>query len=327
MKFSNVLRWAACALLPTFGALVAAQPAPYPNKPVRLIVAFAPGGSTDGLARIVAQKLSESLGQQVVVDNKPGGNTIIGSEALTKAPKDGYTLLLATVDHSVVPQLQTTPYDPVKDFAAIGGISYTQLLLVANPAFAANNVQELVALAKSRPGQLNVATAGSGGVQHLTGEMLATLTGTKLEHIPYRGGGPAIADVMGGQVQLYFAIPISAITHVNGGKLKAIAITGTARNEALPAVPTFAEAGVPGLDVKTWYGLFAPAGTPRPILDRLSAELNKVLATPDMKDRLRALGMDAMPMGPDEFGGFVKGEVAKWGQVIKAANVKIETKP
>ena len=327
MKFSNVLRWVAATLIPTFGAMVAAQPAAYPNKPVKLIVAFAPGGSTDGLARIVAQKLSESMGQPVVVENKPGGNTIIGSEALTRAPRDGYTLLLATVDHSVVPQLQATPYDPVKDFAAIGGISYTQLLLVANPAFPANNVQELVALAKSKPGQLNVATAGSGGVQHLTGEMLATLTGTKLEHIPYRGGGPAMADVMGGQVQLYFAIPISSIAHINGGKLKALAITGTARNDALPNVPTFAEAGVPGLDVKTWYGLFAPAGTPRPVLDKLADELAKVLATPDMKDRLRTLGMDAMPMGPDDFGGFVKSEVAKWGQVIKAANVKVETKP
>ena len=314
-------------LIAAFGATATAQTASYPNKPIKLIVAFAPGGSTDGLARIVAQKLSESLGQQVVVDNKPGGNTIIGSEALTKAPRDGYTLLLATVDHSVVPQLQATPYDPIKDFAAIGGVSYTQLLLVANPAFAANNVQELVALAKSKPGQLNVATAGSGGVQHLTGEMLATLTDTKLVHIPYRGGGPAILDVMGGQVQLYFAIPISAIAHVNSGRLKAIAITGTVRNEALPAVPTFAEAGVPGLDVKTWYGLLAPAGTPRPIQDKLSAELAKLLATADIKDKLRTLGMEAMPMGPDEFGSFVKNEVAKWSQVIKAANVKIETKP
>ena len=324
--FLRLLRWVAAATLPAFCALASAQPAVYPNKPVKLIVAFAPGGSTDGLARVIAQRLSEALGQQVVVDNRPGGNTVIGSEVLVKAPRDGYTILLATVDHSVVPQLQPTPYDPVKDFATIGGISYTQLLLVANPALPANNLQELIALAKARPGQLNVATAGSGGVQHLTGEMLATLTGIKLEHIPYRGGAPAIADLMGGQVQLYFAIPITAIGHVNAGKLKAIAITGAARNEALPNVPTFAESGVAGLDVKTWYGLFAPAGTPRPIIDKLSAELAKVLATPDLKERLRALGMDPLPMGPDEFGGFVKSEVAKWGQVIKTANVKVEMK-
>ena len=315
------LAFAALAMLCTGGA--AAQ-AGYPNKPIRMIVPFAAGGSTDNLARTMAQKLSELLGQPVIVDNRPGGNAIIGSEALTKAAPDGYTIMMTSVDHTVIPQLLPTPYDPVKDFAPVGAVSYTQLLLVVNPSVPANNLQELIAYAKANPGKLNYASSGSGGVPHLTGEMFASQTGIKMQHIPYKGGGPAMIDLVGGQVQLTFAIPINAIPHIKNGKLRPIAITGASRNEALPQVPTFTEGGVPGLDVKTWFAVFAPVGTPKPIVDKLSEDIRKALAMPDVKEKLAAQGMEPYVTTPDEFAAIVKADVAKYGQVIKAGNIKID---
>ena len=315
------LAFAALAMLCTGGA--AAQ-AGYPNKPIRMIVPFAAGGSTDNLARTMAQKLSELLGQPVIVDNRPGGNAIIGSEALTKAAPDGYTIMMTSVDHTVIPQLLPTPYDPVKDFAPVGAVSYTQLLLVVNPSVPVNSLQELIAYAKANPGKLNYASSGSGGVPHLTGEMFASQTGIKMQHIPYKGGGPAMIDLVGGQVQLTFAIPINAIPHIKNGKLRPIAITGTSRNEALPQVPTFTESGVPGLDVKTWFAVFAPVGTPKPIVDKLSEDIRKALAMPDVKEKLAAQGMEPYVTTPDEFAAIVKADVAKYGQVIKTGNIKID---
>ena len=315
------LAFAALAMLCTGGA--AAQ-AGYPNKPIRMIVPFAAGGSTDNLARTMAQKLSELLGQPVIVDNRPGGNAIIGSEALTKAAPDGYTIMMTSVDHTVIPQLLPTPYDPVKDFAPVGAVSYTQLLLVVNPSVPVNSLQELIAYAKANPGKLNYASSGSGGVPHLTGEMFASQTGIKMQHIPYKGGGPAMIDLVGGQVQLTFAIPINAIPHIKNGKLRPIAITGASRNEALPQVPTFTEGGVPGLDVKTWFAVFAPVGTPKPIVDKLSEDIRKALAMPDVKEKLAAQGMEPYVTTPDEFAAIVKADVAKYGQVIKAGNIKID---
>ena len=315
------LAFAALAMLCTGGA--AAQ-AGYPNKPIRMIVPFAAGGSTDNLARTMAQKLSELLGQPVIVDNRPGGNAIIGSEALTKAAPDGYTIMMTSVDHTVIPQLLPTPYDPVKDFAPVGAVSYTQLLLVVNPSVPVNSLQELIAYAKANPGKLNYASSGSGGVPHLTGEMFASQTGIRMQHIPYKGGGPAMIDLVGGQVQLTFAIPINAIPHIKNGKLRPIAITGTSRNEALPQVPTFTESGVPGLDVKTWFAVFAPVGTPKPIVDKLSEDIRKALAMPDVKEKLAAQGMEPYVTTPDEFAAIVKADVAKYGQVIKAGNIKID---
>ena len=315
------LAFAALAMLCTGGA--AAQ-AGYPNKPIRMIVPFAAGGSTDNLARTMAQKLSELLGQPVIVDNRPGGNAIIGSEALTKAAPDGYTIMMTSVDHTVIPQLLPTPYDPVKDFAPVGAVSYTQLLLVVNPSVPVNSLQELIAYAKANPGKLNYASSGSGGVPHLTGEMFASQTGIRMQHIPYKGGGPAMIDLVGGQVQLTFAIPINAIPHIKNGKLRPIAITGASRNEALPQVPTFTEGGVPGLDVKTWFAVFAPVGTPKPIVDKLSEDIRKALAMPDVKEKLAAQGMEPYVTTPDEFAAIVKADVAKYGQVIKAGNIKID---
>jgi len=324
MNFSSVVRLTsiACVLAMVSGAVVAQQG--YPNKPIRMIVPFGAGGSTDNLARTMAQKLSEALGQPVIVDNRPGGNAVIGSEALVKSPPDGYTIMMTSVDHTVIPQLLPTPYDPIKDFAPVGAVSYTQLLLVVNPAVPANNLQELIALAKSKPGQLNYASSGSGGVPHLTGEMFSSLAGIKMQHIPYKGGGPAMIDLVGGQVQLTFAIPINAIPHIKNGKLRPIAITGTSRLDALPQVPTFTEAGVPGLDVKTWFGVFAPPGTPKPIVDKLSGEIVRILSTPDVKEKLLAQGMEPYVTTADEFAAIVKADVAKYGQVIKAGNIKID---
>ena len=324
MNVSRVARivLAVCALVLAPGAAVAQQA--YPGKPIRMIVPFAAGGSTDNLARTMAQKLSEALGQPVIVDNRPGGNAVIGSEALVKSAPDGYTIMMTSVDHTVIPQLLPTPYDPVRDFAPVGAVSYTQLLLVVNPSVPANNLQELIALAKAKPGQLNYASSGSGGVPHLTGEMFNGLAGIRMQHIPYKGGGPAMIDLIGGQVQLSFAIPINAIPQIKTGKLRPIAITGTSRLEALPQVPTFTEAGVPGLDVKTWFAVFAPAATPKPVIDRLSNEIIGILGRPDVKEKLFAQGMEPYVTTADEFAAIVKADVAKYGQVIKAGNIKID---
>jgi len=302
----------------------AAAQQPYPSRPIRMIVPFGAGGSTDNVARTVAQKLTESLGQTVFVENRPGGNAIIGTEALQKAAPDGYTIMMTSIDHVVIPQLLPTPYDPVKDFAPVGAVSFTQLLLVVNPSVPAHNLQELVALGKAKSGQLNYASSGSGGVPHLTGVMFSDLAGFKMQHIPYKGGGPAMVDLVGGQVQLTFAIPINAIPHIKSGKLRPIAITGTARNEALRDVPTFTEGGIAGLDVKTWFGVFAPAGTPKPIVDRLSSEIAKILATSEMKEKLAGQGMEPYITTADEFAAIAKADYAKYGQVIRANNIKID---
>lgn len=319
-RFCRLLAAASALLLA--GSVVAQSS--YPNKPIRMIVPFAAGGSTDNLARTMAQKLGELLGQPVIVDNRPGGNAIIGSEALTKSAPDGYTIMMTSVDHTVIPQLLPTPYDPVKDFVPIGAVSYTQLLLVVNPSVPVNSLQELIAYAKANPNKLNYASSGSGGVPHLTGEMFSNQTGIKMQHIPYKGGGPAMIDLVGGQVQLTFAIPINAIPHIKSGKLRPIAITGTARNDALPNVATFTEGGVPGLDVKTWFAVFAPAGTPKAIVDKLSEDIRRALAMPEIRERLAAQGMEPYVTTPDEFAAIVKADFAKYGQVIKTGGIKIE---
>lgn len=311
----------AAVSLPTVPAL--AQPT-YPTGPVKMIVPFGAGGSTDNIARTVAAKLTEALGQPVVVDNRPGGNAIIGTEAVMKATPDGQTILLTSVDHSVIPQMLPTPYDPVRDFVPIGGVSFSQLLLVVHPSMPANTLQELIALAKSKPGQLNYASSGSGGVPHLTTELFARDAGVKMQHIPYKGGGPAMIDLVGGQVQLTFAVPINAIAHVRGGRLKPIAITGSTRLAALPQVPTFTESGMPGFDVKTWFAAFAPAATPRPIVDRLSAEIVRLLTLPDVQEKLAAQGMEPFPTTSDQFAAILRADYAKYGEIIRSANIKID---
>ena len=295
----------------------------YPNKPIRFIVPFEPGGSNEALARIFGPKLTESWGQQVIVDFRAGGNTVIGTEALVKSPPDGYSLLLMNMAHVITPLLIPTPYDALKDFAAVATISKSECLLVLHPSVPANTLQEFIALAKSRPGQLNYATSGRGGSTHLATELLSMMTGIRMQHIPYKGAGPAMIDLLGGQVQLAINVPINYIQHVNSGKLKAVAITGDNRLSSLPQLPTFAEAGLPGFDVKIWFGFLAPAATPREIVDRLSTEIARILTLPDIKASLASQGMDPLIYTPTQFAALMRTDLARFANVVKTANIKM----
>jgi tripartite-type tricarboxylate transporter receptor subunit TctC len=306
-----------------FAGADAAQQA-YPNRPIRFIVPYAPAGPTDLLARLIGQKLSESLGQPVIVDNRPGGNTIIGTEALAKSAPDGYTIMMMAIAHAIIPNLLPTPYDPIKSFAPVATVASGEIVLVLNPSVPANNLQELIALAKARPGQLNYASASTGGPLHLAAELFNLMTGVKTQHIPYKGAGPALTDVIGGQVQMLFSPADIAIPQIRSGKLKAIAISGKARSPALPQVPTFAESGLPGFTIKNWFGVLAPAGTPRPIIDKLSSEIGRILALPDIQERLVGQGMDPFVSSPEQFAALIETEVALYGRIIKTANIKVE---
>lgn len=295
----------------------------YPNKPIRFIVPYAPGGSGDTTARLVGQKLAESWGQQVIVDFRPGGNTVIGTEALTKAPPDGYTILFITAAHVTVRFLIATPYDPITDFTPVTTLASSEYLLVVHPSVPANNLQEFIALAKSNPGQLNYASSGSGGMAHLTTEMFSMMTGIKMQHIPYKGGGAAVIDLLGGQVQVLFNVPVAQLQHVKSGKLKAIAISGKTRSPNLSQVPTFAEAGVPAFDPKTWFGVLAPRGTPTEIVDKLSTEITKILTMPEVQEKLIGQGLDPFISTPAQFAALMTADMAKYARVIKTANIKL----
>jgi len=296
----------------------------YPQKPIRFIVPFPTGGSVDPLARFVGQKLTDSWGQQVLVDNRPGGNTIIGTDAVAKAAPDGYTVLLSATSHVTYPLLLTTPYDAIKDFAPVSTLTNTELLLVLNPSVAAGNLQEFISLAKSRPGQLNYASSGTGNPNQLAAELLNMMAGIKVTHVPYKGGGPAVVDLVAGQVQAYFATPIAVISFIKSGKLKPIAITSETRSSALPQVPTFAEAGLPGFEATIWYGVLAPAGTAREITDKLATEFSRILAMPDIKEKLALQGMNTYFVAKEQFAALMKADMAKYAKVIKTANIKLE---
>jgi tripartite-type tricarboxylate transporter receptor subunit TctC len=311
-------------VLMTFAGTVAAQRV-YPNKPIRIIVSVAAGGSVDYLARLVGQKLTESWGQQAIVDNRPGGNNVIGSEALVRSTPDGYTIMLASTGHTTNPSLlPNLPYDTVKDFAPVAGVSSSVFVLVLHPSVPATNLRELIALAKSSPRQLNYSSAGNGTSNHLGAEIFNAAAGVTMQHIPYKGGGPAIVNLVGGQVDLSFASALSVIPHINSGRLKAIAITGESRLPSLPRVPTFAEAGLAGFDLKNWYGVLAPARTPRAIVELLSAEIAKVLTAPDVREKLVSQGMEPLILNPDQFAVMLKVETARYAKVIKAANIRVE---
>ncbi len=299
--------------------------ASYPNKPIRFIVPYAPGGSTSYVARLVAAKLTESWGQQVLVDNKPGANTVIGSEALAKSPPDGYTISLAASTHATVPHLiAKLPYDPVRDFTPVGGMVTTQLVLVLHPTVPANNLREFIALAKAKPDTLNFAAVGTGSSTHLAAEVFKSVAGVKMQHVPYKGTAPALTDLIGGQIQLNFDTPVTSIPHLQSGRLKALAITGKARLATLPDVPTFAEAGLPEYDFQLWFGVLAPAGTPKDIVDKLSAEIGRILALPDVAQQLAGQGLDVAYRTPDQFSAMIRADLERFGKVIKAAGIKVE---
>jgi len=294
----------------------------YPNRPIRIITPYAAGGSTSVLARLVGQKLTEDWGQQVLVESRGGGDTIIGTDAAAKSQADGYTLLLngttLVMNASLYPKL---PYDTFKDLAPIATVTINEHCLVVHPSVPANNLQELIALAKSKPGRLNYASTGTS--THLSSELFNILAGTKIQHIPYKGGGQSITDVIGGQVDMTFAVSSNIISHVKNGRLKGIAVSGKKRLSALPQMPTFAEAGMPDFDISSWYGLLAPAGTAKEIIDKVSAEIARMLALPDFKDKLEAQGFAPFLSSTEQFAALMKANYAKYAAVIKTANIKV----
>jgi tripartite-type tricarboxylate transporter receptor subunit TctC len=309
---------AACIASPA-GAQVS-----FPSKPIRIISPYAPGGTTDILARLIGPKLAESLGQQVLVDNRPGGNTVIGSQALVAAPADGHTLLSILSSHVIVPNLVKTPYDAVRDFAAVATLANTQLVLVVHPSLPPRNLQQLIALAKAKPGQLNYGSGGSGTVTHLAGEFFNVQAGIKTQHIPYKGSAQALIDVIAGQVHMYFSPPIVVMPHLESGRLRPIATSGDARLAALPELPTATEAGLKGFVVNIWYGLLAPAATPRPVIDKLNAEVARILALPDIRERLTSQGMEPFASTPDAFSALIRADSTKYTNVIRSANIRLE---
>lgn len=317
-----VVRILAVGVLMSSAGFAAAQQT-YPNKPIRIIVPFTTGGSNDILARLIGQKFTESWGQQMIVDNRPGGSTIIGSEALVKSPPDGYTLMVTSVTHIITPLLVPTPYDPIKDFAPVSTISSQEMILLLNPSVPANSLRELIALAKAKPGQLDYASTGNGGAAHLAGEFFNILAGIKIQHIPYKGGTPAMTDLLGGQVQMTWVGPSSAVGYINSNKLKALGISGDKRMAALPQVPTFAEAGLPNFDMKGWFGVLSPAGTPKEVIDKLSTEIVRILTMPDIKEKLMKQALDPFITTRDEFAALMKADMAKYTRIIKTANIKI----
>lgn len=314
-----------------FAGLCAALAAPsvsaqtYPTRPVKIVVPFAAGGPADNYARFLAQRLQESLGQAFVVDDKPGGGSVIGTDIVAKAAPDGYTLLLMSNTHTVNESLLANkPFALTRDFVGIAPINYSDLVLVANPALPANNIHELLKLAQSRPGKLNYASSGPGTPYHMAGELFKSMSGVYLVHIPYRGSSGARTDVIGGQVDLMFDAVTTMAEHVKSGKVKALATTGLQRSSVLPDVPTVHQAGVPNYEATIWLGLLAPKGTPRAIVDKLNEAVSKIASQPDVRQQWGRQGATPMVMTPAAFDKYIQDDIAKWARVIKSANIKAE---
>jgi tripartite-type tricarboxylate transporter receptor subunit TctC len=308
-----------CGSLP-----IAAQT--YPAKPVRVIIPYPPGGGNDTLGRLFAAKLGERLGQPFVVENRPGAGTMIGTEAAAKSPPDGYTILLSSIaTHALSPNLYSrVPYDPIKDFAPITLLGVAPTVLVVNSDLPAKNVQELIALARSKPGQFAYASGGNGTPPHINAEVFKSVAGIDLLHVAYKGGGPALVDLMAGRVHVMLDTAASAMPHVRAGKLRALALSAPRRSPDLPDLPTFAEAGLPQYDTNAWYSMHAPAGTPPVIVRRLNAELVAILKDPDILARFKQLATDPVGNSPEEFAAFVRAELDKYARVIKAAGIKLD---
>jgi tripartite-type tricarboxylate transporter receptor subunit TctC len=306
-----------------FAASGQANAQAWPSKPIRLIVGFAPGGGTDYVARTIAPRLSEALGQPIIVENKPGASAMLGNELVAKSAPDGYTLVTAAAGAmAIAPNFQKAPYDTFKDFEHVSLIVSSPFLLVVHPGVPAKTVAEFNALAKSKPGSVNFGSAGTGGAPHLAGELYKRMAGVEIVHVPYKGLAPALADLLGGQIQAVFADVGLTIKNVEAGKLRAIAITGSRRFAAMPNVPTVAEAGVPGYRAETWYGISAPAGTPAPIVSRLAAEVRKAVASPELQRMFEAQGLIPNPLGPAEFTALVREDYSKWAKLIKDADIR-----
>jgi tripartite-type tricarboxylate transporter receptor subunit TctC len=309
-----------------FGAAqTAVAQAPYPARPIRFLVGFPPGGTNDIVARVIAPKLSEYLGQSVVVENRGGANTAIACEFAARAAPDGYTILLNAPGHATNPALLKLPFDSVRDFAFITLAAASQNLVVVHPSFPPRSVKELIAFSrKYPPGSINYGSSGTGTTVHLSAELFQYMTGVKWLHIPYKGGGPAVIDLLAGHHVIYFGNMPTVIQYARAGRLHALAVTGPKRTPAAPDIPTVAESGVPGYEVTTFYGIAAPARTPRAIVERLHAETVRALNSPDLRERLQGLGADPVGNTPEEYAAFMQNEIVKWGKVIKAAGIKGE---
>ncbi|MEO8202800.1 MAG: tripartite tricarboxylate transporter substrate binding protein [Betaproteobacteria bacterium] len=320
-RFLAAFALAWCVFVPAH-----AQNAPYPAKPIRLVVPFPPGGPTDVVARIIGQKLTERWGQQVLIENRAGAGGTIGAELVARAAPDGYTLVMGSTANMAVnvTLIEKLSYDPIRDFTPVNLAAITPNLLVVNPSMPAKNVREFIALAKAKPGAINYASGGSGTPSHLAAELFKTMSGVQMNHVPYKGSIPALTDIIGGQVSLMFDSMASALPFVKSGKLRALAQTGAKRASAAPDVPTIAESGLPGYEVAGWFGLYAPAGTPRDIVMKLSNEITQILNLPDVKERYALLGAEPGPGNPDEFGRFHAAEIAKWAKVIRDSGTKAE---
>ena len=305
-------------------ASAGAQAQSWPTKPLRYIVPFPPGAFNDTLARTLAAELPKTLGQPVVVENRPGGNTIIGTDAAAKSPADGYTLFGAALPFAVVQSLYKTPFDVTRDFAPITLAGITPNLLVANPAVPFSDVKGLIAYAKANPGKLNYASTGNGTSNHLSFELFKAMTGTSVTHIPYKGSAPAVTDLIAGEVQVMFDNTPNVLPQVRAGKLKALAVSTRSRTPLAPEIPSVDEAGVPGYDVSVWFGVLTVAGTPREIVQRLNADIVRILTSAEIKDRFGKTGVQVVANSPDEFQRFLNGEVARWADVVRAANIKAD---
>jgi tripartite-type tricarboxylate transporter receptor subunit TctC len=297
----------------------------YPSKPVRIVVGFPPGGATDVVARTISQKLGETLGQPVIVDNRAGAASNIGAELVATAPKDGHTLFMGTVSTSINPSLyKKLAYDPLRDFAPVSQVTSTPFLFVVHPSLPARSVKEFIALARTKPGELNYASAGSGSGAHLFVEMLASMARMKLQHVPYKGAAPATTATLSGETIFMFENIVTALPLARAGRLRSLGVTTATRSATAPEIPTIAEAGVPGYDANAWFGIFAPAGTPKAVIDRLNAEIVKIVKLPETRDRFLSLGAEPVGSTAEHFGAFFKNEVAKWGKVVKESGARVE---
>ncbi|OGA50972.1 MAG: hypothetical protein A3F74_25880 [Betaproteobacteria bacterium RIFCSPLOWO2_12_FULL_62_58] len=321
---SKLLRCGTVALaLLLAGGSAIAQKSSYPDKSVRFIVPFPPGGGTDIIARVMAQKLSEAFGQSVVVDNRPGAGGTIGAEIAAKSTPDGYTMIMVSGSYAVNAGLYKLPYDPVNGVDTVSLVGTGPFIVALHPSMPPGNVKQLIALAKAKPGAINYGSTGTGGITHMATELFRLMANINIVHVPYKGTGPALNDLIGGQIQLVFGAMLATLPHVKSGRLRGIAVTGPKRSQAAPEIPTVSESGLPGYEVTLWYGVWGPKGLPKDVIGRWHTELVKVLQSPDLRGKLATDGLEAVGSTADEFRVHLTREVAKWAKVIKDANVRI----
>ncbi len=321
------MKFRCCYTLALFvGFAISASAAGYPEKPVRLLVPYPPGGGNDTIARLLAPKFTESTGQQLIIDNRPGAGTTIGTALASHAAPDGYTIVMSSVaTHAMAPQLYANPgYDPIKDFSAVTLLATTPMLLAVSAVTPYKSLQDMIAAAKASPGKLSYASGGNGTPPHLAAAIFTEKTGVQMVHVPYKGSGPALIDVMSGQIAMIIDTAASVTPHIRTGKLRGIAITGKRRWPDLPEVPTFAEGGMTDYDASSWYAIHAPAGTPRAMIAKLNAALGSIVKLPDVSERLRLMSAEAVGGSPEQLDAFVRSEAAKWGKVIKSLNLRVD---